>query len=38
MASAEATSVAPLFYYNQILATPGEEFGLNLFEPRYVLM
>ena len=37
-AAAEAASVAPLFYYNQILATPGEEFGLNFFEPRYVLM
>lgn len=30
--------VAPIFYYNSTLGELGEEMGLNLFEPRYVLM
>ena len=30
--------VYPIFYYNTMLAPVGGEVGLNLFEPRYVLM
>ena len=31
-------NLLPIFYYNDILARPGESIGLNLFEPRYCEM
>ena len=36
--TAPEPDVFPIFYYNDLLARPGESIGLNLFEPRYCEM